>query len=246
MNFKGKKVIITGGCKGIGKQIALKFLSVGADVAVTYYSSENAAEDMLKLSAQYEGTFRCCQMDVRNPQDISAKMSQLIENLGGVDVLINNAGITKDKYLFMMSKEDWDNVLSTNLDGTFHVTKTVLLTMVQQKRGCIINISSVSGVIGVAGQSNYCASKFAVIGFTKSLAKEMAGKNIRVNAVAPGYIETDMVHSMPKKKQDEIIAKVPMKRLGSPNEVASAVMFLASEEASYITGQTLVIDGGLT
>lgn len=243
MNFVGKKIIVTGGCRGIGKRIAMKFLLLGADVAVTYQTSADSAK---KMREQYPETLRFYKMDVRQEENVHLTMDKIVEELGGVDVLVNNAGITNDKYLMMMSKREWDNVISTNLDGAFLVTKSVLLPMVQQKRGCIINVSSVSGIIGVAGQTNYCASKFALIGLTKALSKEMAGKNIRINAVAPGYIDTDMVQAMPEKYRKEIISKIPMKRLGSPDEIANVVAFLASDDASYITGQTIVIDGGLT
>lgn len=243
MNFKDKKVIVTGGCRGIGKRIAMKFLLLGADVAVTYRTSADSAEEM---RLQYPEKLKFYKMDVCQERSVRLTMNQIVEELGGVDVLVNNAGITNDKYLMMMSKEAWDSVLTTNLDGAFLVTKSVLLPMIQQKGGCIINVSSVSGVIGVAGQTNYCASKFALIGLTKALSKEVAGKNIRINAVAPGYIDTDMVQVMPEKHRKEIISKVPMKRLGSPDEIASVVAFLASNDASYITGQTIVIDGGLT
>ncbi|WP_449077998.1 3-oxoacyl-[acyl-carrier-protein] reductase [Ruminococcus sp.] len=243
MDFTGKKVIVTGGCRGIGRKIAMKFLLLGADVAVTYRTSAKSAEEM---KMKYPDKLRLYQMDVCQEDSVRTTMNQIVEDLGGVDVLVNNAGITNDKYLLMMSKDVWDSVLTTNLDGTFLVTKAVLLPMLQQKGGCIVNVSSVSGVIGVAGQTNYCASKFALIGLTKSLSKEVSGKNIRINAVAPGYIDTDMVQAMPEKNRKEIISKVPMKRLGSPDEVASVVAFLASDDASYITGQTIVIDGGLT
>lgn len=243
MDFSEKKVIITGGCRGIGKHIAQKFLQLGADVAVTYRSSVQAAEDMQR---QYPAKLRCYQMNVCDEQSVRTTINQIIEDLKGVDVLVNNAGITKDGLFLMMGKDAWDDVLTTNLDGAFLVTKVALMPMLQQKHGSIVNVSSVSGVIGVAGQTNYCASKFALIGLTKALSKEVSSKNIRINAVAPGYIDTDMVQAMPEKAKKEIIAKVPMRRLGSPDEIASVVAFLSSDDASYITGQTIVIDGGLT
>lgn len=168
-----------------------------------------------------------------------------MEQLSGIDVLVNNAGITKDSLFFMMKNEDWDDVIKTNLYGTFYTTKSAVINMVRKKKGSIVNISSVSGVIGVAGQSNYCASKFGIIGLTKSLAKELAYKNIRINAVAPGYIETDMVAKLGDQVNDLVKKKGTLGRLGTPEEIADTVVFLACDEASYITGQVLVADGGI-
>lgn len=245
-DLSGKKVVVTGGCRGIGKGIVKRFLQEGAVVMATYLSSESAAVELINETADMPGTLYTCKMDVRNEEDVTKTMEEIIEKLDGVDVLVNNAGVTKDGLFFSMKSKDWQSVLDTNLNGAFYASKCVMLPMVRQKKGSIINVSSVSGVIGVAGQANYCASKFGLIGLTKTISKEMAGKNIRVNAVAPGYIDTDMVHDMTPKALAEIKSKVPMKRLGTIDEIASAVIFLASDEASYITGQTLVIDGGLT
>lgn len=244
--LEGKRIIVTGGCRGIGKGIVLRFLQEGATVAATYLSSDKAAKELERKAADMPGTLYTYRMDVREETDVNAVMEEIIENLGGVDVLVNNAGITKDGLFFSMKSEAWQEVLNTNLNGAFYASKCVMLAMVRQKNGSIINISSVSGVTGVAGQANYCASKFGLIGLTKTISKEMAGKNIRVNAVAPGYIDTDMVQDMPPKALTDIKGKVPMKRLGTIEEVAGAVAFLASDDAGYITGQTLVIDGGLT
>lgn len=241
-----KKVIVTGGCRGIGKGIVKRFLEEGAIVMATYLSSEGSAKELEQEAVNMPGTLYTRKMDVRNEDEVKKTMKEIIEKLDCVDVLVNNAGITKDRLFFLMKSQDMQSVMDTNLYGSFYASKYVLLPMLRQGQGSIINISSVSGVIGVAGQSNYCASKFALIGLTKAISKEMSGKNIRVNAVAPGYIETDMVYGMKPKALDEIKGKVPMKRLGYVEEVASVVAFLASDEASYITGQTLVVDGGLT
>lgn len=244
--IKGKKVIVTGGCKGIGKAIVERFLEQGAIVMATYLSSSDAAKKLTEECNNLEGKLYTCKMDIRDEDDVKSTMESVIKQLDGVDILVNNAGVTKDGLFFLMNSKDWQSVLDTNLNGAFYASKSVIYEMVKQKKGAIINVSSVSGVIGVAGQANYCASKFGLIGLTKTISKEVSSKNIRVNAIAPGYIETDMVDNMSPKALAEVKAKIPMKRMGKTREVANAVVFLASDEASYITGQTLVIDGGLT
>lgn len=241
-----KKVIVTGGCKGIGRGITKRFLEEGATVVATYLGSCEAAKEFEEESQEMAGTLYTCKMDITSEEDIETKMALAAEMLGGIDILVNNAGITKDGMFFSMKSEDWEDVVRTNLSGAFYTSKFVMFPMVKQKGGVIVNISSVSGVMGVAGQANYCSSKFALIGLTKAVSKEMAGKNIRVNAVAPGYIDTQMVRSMPVKALSEVKGRVPMKRLGLVEEVAGTVAFLASDDASYITGQTIVVDGGLT
>ena len=243
--LENKKVIITGGCHGIGKAIVEKCLQEGGVAATTYNSSANQAQELKKELKEYADRLFVYQMDVRNPEQVDLIMEHMMEQLSGIDVLVNNAGITKDSLFFMMKNEDWDDVIKTNLYGTFYTTKSAVINMVRKKKGSIVNISSVSGVIGVAGQSNYCASKFGIIGLTKSLAKELAYKNIRINAVAPGYIETDMVAKLGDQVNDLVKKKGTLGRLGTPEEIADTVVFLACDEASYITGQVLVADGGI-
>ncbi|HAU86665.1 MAG TPA: 3-oxoacyl-ACP reductase [Lachnospiraceae bacterium] len=245
-DLEGKKIIVTGGCKGIGKGIVLKLIEEGAEVAATYNSSEQVAKEFEdEIAKQNSGKLKMFHMNVRDEEEVRTVMKEMIEYLGGVDGLVNNAGVNKDKLFFMMSRDEWDTVLDTNLNGTFSVIKSVLLSMVTEKKGSIVNVSSVSGLMGVAGQGNYCASKAAVIGLTKSLSKEVASKNVRVNAVAPGYINTEMVQNMPEKALSAVRKKIPMGRLGETEEIANVVAFLLSDKASYITGQTIVIDGGL-
>lgn len=235
--FKDKKVIVTGGCRGIGKVIVEGFLKEGAIVATTYNSSAATAEEMKKDFPDKLFTY---QMDVSDPEQVESTMEKIQKDIDGVDVLVNNAGITKDGLLYMMSNKDWDDVIKTNLYGTFYTCRSVLYNMIRQKGGSIVNVSSVSGVKGIAGQSNYCASKFGVVGLTESLAKEVAKKKIRVNAVAPGFIDTEMVTDL-----KDINKKNALGRVGKKEEVANIVLFLASEEASYITGQVIVADGAL-
>lgn len=245
--FKDKKIIVTGGCTGIGRSITLQLLKAGASVAATYHSSVQEASELEAEAKAYGGSLRTYQMNVCDADDVQMKMEEMIADFGDtVDGLVNNAGITRDRMFFMMQEEDWNCVLNTNLNGTYHAIKKVLLPMLQRKKGSVVNISSVSGLTGVAGQANYCASKAAVISLTKTLSKEFAGKNIRFNAVAPGYINTKMIRQMPAKALDAIRKKIPMGRVGEPEEIAKVVLFLLSDASGYITGQTIVADGGLT
>lgn len=246
MILDGKKVIVTGGCRGIGKHVTKKCLELGASVAVTYVHSKKHADQLREELPDFEKKLHIFQLDVSKKDAVKEQVKKMIETLGGVDCLVNNAGITKDKLFFMMTDEEWEAVIETNLNGSFYMSKQVIMEMIRNKTGSIINVSSVSGVIGVSGQTNYCASKFGINGLTKSLSKELAAKNIRVNAIAPGYIDTEMVQQIPEKKLKELKGSIPMKRLGAPEEVADLVAFLCSDHSSYITGQTLVIDGGLT
>lgn len=242
--LENKRVIITGGLRGIGKAIVEKFLKEGAIVSTTYAHSKEIVDKFQEEFKEYSDRLFVYQMDVTIPENVKEVMQQMIEHMGGIDVLVNNAGVISDKLFFMMKDEEWDKVIKTNLYGPFYTTKAAIVSMVAQKSGSIINMASVSGVIGVAGQSNYCASKFGLVGLTKSLAKEYAYKNIRVNALAPGYIETDMVKSMGKKTSDILPKKGVLQRLGQTSEIADSALFLASDQSSYITGQVLVIDGG--
>ncbi|CAN5500820.1 3-oxoacyl-[acyl-carrier-protein] reductase [soil metagenome] len=237
-SFKDKIVIVTGGSRGIGKAIAENFNSAGAKVIVTYKNSIDE-EYFNGKNIQHS---KC---DVSSSSEVSAFVDSIVKEHSKIDILINNAGITKDGLLMRMSEEDWDTVIDTNLKGVFNFTKAVSRPMMGKKYGKIINITSVVGIIGNAGQSNYVASKAGVIGFTKSIAKELASRNINVNAIAPGFIETEMTGSLNEDVKKIYMSSIPLKRFARPEEIASAVMFLASDDSSYITGQVLSVDGGL-
>ncbi|MGG7178787.1 3-oxoacyl-ACP reductase FabG [Clostridium paraputrificum] len=246
LRLKGKNVIITGGAKGIGRSITMECIEEGANIAITYNGSEASANELIQEYKDYDNVIKAYKMNVKEPENVREVMNRIIDDFEVVDVLVNNAGTTEDGLFMMMSDEKWDSVLQTNLYGPFYVTKSIITTMISQKKGSIVNVSSVGGVIGVAGQTNYCSSKAGVIGLTRALSKEVSCKNVRVNAIAPGYIDTDMIQKIPSKKLAEYKAQVPMRRFGDPREVGKLVVFLASDDSSYITGQTVVIDGGLT
>lgn len=240
-----KLAIITGGTRGIGKQIALTFAKEGYNIAINY-RTEN--EDLKNTKKEIEENNVKCftfQGDVTNFKDCEQFIKQIVEEFGNIDVLVNNAGITRDTLLMRMKEEDFKQVIDTNLIGTFNVTKNVISYMMKARSGRIINISSVVGISGNAGQTNYAASKAGIIGFTKSLAKEVASRNITVNAVAPGFIETQMTDVLKEDIKEEIAKKIPLKRMGTPQDVANVVKFLASSDSSYITGQVINIDGGM-
>ena len=240
-----KLAIITGGARGIGKQIALTFAKEGYNIAINY-RTEN--EDLKNTKKEIEENNVKCftfQGDVTNFKDCEQFVKQIVEEFGSIDVLVNNAGITRDTLLMRMKEEDFKQVIDTNLIGTFNVTKNVISYMMKARSGRIINISSVVGISGNAGQTNYSASKAGIIGFTKSLAKEVASRNITVNAVAPGFIETQMTDVLKDDIKEEIAKKIPLKRMGTPQDVANVVKFLASNDSSYITGQVINIDGGM-
>ncbi len=236
--FENKVVIITGGSRGIGKAIAEKFAEAKAKVIVTYKNSVDAAHfDSLGI--------KHAQCDAANTKEVQAFVDSVIKDNGRVDVLVNNAGLTKDGLLMRMSEEDWDIVMNTNAKGVFNFTKAVCRQMISQKQGKIVNISSVVGITGNAGQANYASSKAAVIGFTKSIAKELASRNINVNCIAPGYIDTDMTNKLNDTVKQGILEAVPLKRIGNGSDIANAVMFLSSSNADYITGQVICVDGGM-
>lgn len=240
-----KLALITGGTRGIGKQIALTFAKEGYDIAINY-RAEN--DDLKNTKREIESNNVKCfavQGDVAKFEDCEKFVKQIVEEFGNIDVLVNNAGITRDTLLMRMKEEDFKQVIDTNLVGTFNVTKNVISYMMKARNGRIINISSVVGISGNAGQTNYAASKAGIIGFTKSLAKEVASRNITVNAVAPGFIETQMTAVLKEDIKEEITKKIPLKRMGTPQDVANVVKFLASSDSSYITGQVIHIDGGM-
>lgn len=240
-----KVAFITGGTRGIGRQIAITLANSGYDIAINY-RTEN--EDLAITKTEIEKCNVKClpvQGDVSSFEDSENMTKQVIEQLGRIDVLVNNAGITKDTLLMRMKKEDFEDVLQVNLVGTFNVTKSVIPYMMKQKEGRIINLSSVVGISGNAGQANYAASKAGIIGFTKSLAKEVGSRNILVNAVAPGFIETQMTDVLKDEIKEEIKKTIPLKRMGTVEDVANVVKFLASEASGYITGQVIQVDGGM-
>lgn len=245
MKLEGKKVLVTGASRGIGKAIALAMAAEGADVAVNYAGSEAAAK---AVAAEIEAMGRkaiVIQADISSNEAATNMIDQVVKEFGRIDVLVNNAGITRDGLLMRMKEEDWDAVITTNLKGVFNCTKAAVKYMMKQKAGHIVNISSVVGVMGNAGQANYAAAKAGVIGFTKAVAKEVAARGITVNAIAPGFIQTDMTAVLNEKQVEGMLASIPLRKLGDPSDIAKAALFLASEDANYITGQTLHVDGGM-
>jgi 3-oxoacyl-[acyl-carrier protein] reductase len=244
MDLEGKVALVTGGAQGIGKVTALHLASKGADVAVSDINIEGA----LKTAEEIEDLGRrglALEGDVSNPADAEVIVAKTVERLGGIDILVNNAGITRDKLLLRMTEGDWDAVLNVNLKGTFNCTKAAVKHMVKRKGGRVVNIASVVGEMGNAGQANYAASKAGIIGLTKSVAREYAQRGINVNAIAPGYIETPMTEALSEKVKEELKAQIPMARLGTPSDVANAVYFLVSDASSYITGHVLNVNGGI-
>ena len=246
MEVRGKCALVTGGGRGIGRAICLELARGGASVAVNYAGSEEAAretvEQCLELGAPDAFAI---QADVAEEQAVAAMLAAVEERLGRIDILVNNAGITRDGLMLRMKDADWDAVLDTNLKGAFHCMRGVYQGMMRRRYGRIINISSVVGLRGNAGQANYSASKAGLIGMSKSMAKELASRGVTVNVVAPGFITTDMTAALPQAAQEALLATIPMKRLGAPEDVARAVAFFAGEESAYLTGQVLCVDGGM-
>lgn len=246
MNFAGKTAVVTGGSRGLGRAVCLELARGGANVALCYAGNETAASETVTACEALGAKALAVRCNVADAGEVKALMNAALQSFGRIDILVNNAGITRDGLLMMMKEDDFDAVISANLKGTFLCMKAVSRQMVKQRYGRIVNLSSVVGLRGNAGQVNYAASKAGVIGMTKSLAKELAGRNITVNAVAPGFIETDMTAALPEAARAAALGSIPMARLGAPEDVARAVSFLASDEAAYITGQVLAVDGGMS
>lgn len=245
MTLVGKVALVTGGSRGIGRAVALKLAENGADVAINYAGNTAAAEEVKAAVEKLGRRAMLVQGSVADTDGVQAIVNQVVKKLGRLDILINNAGITRDGLLMRMKEADWDAVLETNLKGVFNCSKAVMRTMMKQKSGRIVNMASVVGEMGNAGQANYAAAKAGVIGFTKSLAKEVASRGITVNAVAPGFIATDMTKVLTDDQKAEMTKTIPLGRAGQPEDVANAVLFLVSDEAAYITGQVLNVDGGM-
>jgi 3-oxoacyl-[acyl-carrier protein] reductase len=245
MRFDNQVAIVTGAGRGIGHAIAVRLAREGARVASVSRTEANAQKTADEINGLRAGAAKAYAVDVSDHAAVQAAGAQIVEEFERVDILVNNAGVTRDTLLMRMSTEDWDTVLNTNLKGAFNFIQAVQRTMIRQRSGRIINISSVIGLIGNAGQANYAASKAGLIGLTKSLARELASRSITVNAVAPGLIETDMTSVLSEEIRKAILGKIPLNKLGEPDDIASAVAFLASAEARYITGQVLAVDGGM-
>ncbi len=241
-----KKIVLTGGSRGIGKAMVEHLAAQGHAIAFSYRSNKEAADELVTAQTKLDHQVAGFQADAAQFDDATRFIDEAKAFLGDVDVLINNAGITRDKSLFIMPPQDWNEVINTNLNGYFNITRNLIGYFMKNKRGCIVNMTSVSGSVGLPGQTNYCASKAGIIGFTRSLAKEVAKLGIPVNCVAPGFIETDMTRKINQKHLEEIKKSIPMQRLGAAGEVADLVSFLISDRAAYITGQVFTIDGGLT
>ena len=245
MRFENQVAIVTGAGRGIGHAIALRLAQEGARVASVSRSEENAKKTADEINATRPDSSKAYAVDVADHGLVQKIGAQILEDFGRVDVLVNNAGITRDGLSMRMSTEDWDTVIDTNLKGAFNFCQAVMRSMIKQRSGRIINISSVSGLTGNAGQANYAASKAGLLGLTKTLARELASRGITVNAVAPGFIVTDMTGGLSDEVKQAIMGKIPLAKLGQPEDIAAAVAFLASAEANYITGQILTVDGGM-
>jgi 3-oxoacyl-[acyl-carrier protein] reductase len=245
MNLEGKSALVTGASRGIGREIALELASLGANVAVNFAGNEakaNEVVDEIKALGRDAFAVRC---NVSNSEEVSAMVKETIERFGSLDILVNNAGITRDNLLMRMKEEEWDDVININLKGVFLCTKAVTRQMMKQRNGRIINIASIVGVSGNPGQANYVAAKAGVIGLTKTTAKELATRNITVNAIAPGFISTDMTDKLTEEVKTEMLKQIPLARFGEPKDIAKVAAFLASSDSAYMTGQTLHIDGGM-
>ncbi|MDM5213418.1 3-oxoacyl-[acyl-carrier-protein] reductase [Peribacillus sp. RS7] len=245
MILEGKKALVTGASRGIGREVALELARQGADVAINYSGSEAKANEVVdEIKALGRKAF-AVQCDVANSESVTSMIKEVVEQFGRVDILVNNAGITRDNLLMRMKEEEWDSVINTNLKGVFLCTKAVTRQMMKQRSGRIINMASIVGVSGNAGQANYVAAKAGVIGLTKTTAKELASRGITVNAIAPGFISTDMTGELPEDVQKAMLDQIPLARFGDPKDIAAVASFLASDASKYMTGQTLHVDGGM-
>lgn len=245
-DFKNKKALVTGGLRGIGRAIVTMLAEGGADLAIIDIGGEELEESLRNEVSGFNARLAVKRADVSNYEQVKQTVREVIEDFSGqLDILINNAGITRDNLLLRMSEEEWDRVIAVNLKGVFNCTQACLKTMLKQRSGAIVNVASIVGLKGNAGQTNYAASKAGVVAFTKSLAKEVGGRGIRVNAVAPGFIETDMTRALPTEVREKVLPLIPLGRFGRAEEVASVVVWLASDFSSYLTGEVISIDGGL-
>jgi 3-oxoacyl-[acyl-carrier protein] reductase len=245
MMLSGKVALVTGASRGIGRAIALELAEKGATVAVNFAGSEAKANEVVDEIKSLGREAIAIQADVSNGEAVSEMVKTVIDTFGSLDILVNNAGITRDNLLMRMKEEEWDAVINTNLKGVYQCTKAVTRQMMKQRKGKIINIASIVGVSGNAGQANYVAAKAGVIGLTKTVAKELSSRNINVNAIAPGFITTDMTDELPEEVRVEMLKQIPLARFGEPIDIAKVVSFLASEDSKYMTGQTLHVDGGM-
>jgi 3-oxoacyl-[acyl-carrier protein] reductase len=243
--LEGKTALITGGSRGIGEGIVLKYAQEGAQIAFTYISSDAKANEVVEKAASFGVKVKAYKSDAANFAQSATLIEEVIAEFGKIDILINNAGITRDNLLLRMSEEQWDEVININLKSAFNLTKNALKYMLKNRSGSIIHMSSVVGVFGNAGQANYAASKAGVIGFSKSTAKEIGSRGVRSNVIAPGFISTDMTHALTEEQRKAYEANIPLKRLGDPEDIANACVFLGSDMSTYITGQTLSVCGGL-
>ena len=245
MLLDGKTALVTGASRGIGRAIALCLAAEGARVAINYAGNVKAAEEVKAAIEAAGGTAILCQADIADGAAVEAMIADVVKEFGAIDILVNNAGITRDTLLMRMKDEDFAKVLDTNLKGVFYCTKAVAKLMMKKRSGRIVNMASVVGLVGNAGQTNYAAAKAGVIGFSKSAARELASRGITVNVVAPGFIGTDMTAGLPESVKEKMLTDIPLGRMGEPEDVANAVLFLASDQASYITGQVVNVDGGM-
>lgn len=245
INLKGKVALITGGSRGIGKSIALKFASIGANIAINYLNDEAEALQVKEEIEKFGVKCIVAKCDVSNFDDAHKLIDEVVKEYSRIDILINNAGITKDNLLMKMKEQDFDSVIAVNLKGVYNCTKAAIKPMMKQRYGKIVNMASVVGIIGNPGQANYCASKAGVIGFTKAIAKEIASRNINVNAVAPGFIDTDMTKVLKDEVKDYMLRNIPLQKFGTPEDISNLVAFLSSDISAYITGQVINVDGGM-
>jgi 3-oxoacyl-[acyl-carrier protein] reductase len=245
MTLKNKTAIISGATRGIGRAIAVELAREGANISFNFIKSHKEAGNLEKEIKALGVKAKSFKVDIKDYEAVKSWVDGTKEFFGEVNIIINNAGVIKDRALALMDPQDWHEVINTNLDGTFNLTRAAIISFIKQKSGVIVNITSLSGIAGIPRQTNYAASKAGIIGFTKSLANEVASYNIRVNAVAPGFIETDMLKDLKEEYINQMLKQIPLSRLGRPDEIAKAVKFLVSDDASYITGQTLIVDGGM-